>query len=196
MASANMEFYWAVHGAAWLSAVLSAGALFATLWVLGFRERTERREAQARRVSAWVTSVEELRPRNEHGALVGLGGGLRGKSIQLTVHNGSDEPVYDFVPTIWLTYAEDSGRHTRESVLIPPGDSTLWVDGVELSQGGLADYPWVDIQFRDAKSQKWRRGHDGSFGQIDRKLSWGLAHSAILIGLFGVILASISLVLN
>jgi hypothetical protein len=187
------EFVFAVHGAAWLSAVLSAAALLVTLWVVLFRDRRERLEMQARKVSAWVDSVHDLRAENEFGAVIAAAGGLRGKSVKIAVHNGSDEPAYDFVPTVWSSYAPDAGKQTIEPVMVRPGESFLWVDGVELPEGGPAGHPWVDIEFKDAQERRWQRAHDGAFRQVGGRGFWPLETVGIVVGATAVALASIAL---
>jgi len=50
--------------------------------------------------------------------------------------------------------------------LLPPGESELWVDMVELPEYGLGGaMPDVDFTFMDVNHRRWQRLHDGRFGR-------------------------------
>jgi hypothetical protein len=113
--------------------------------------------AQARTISARVTEVTSPRPFTD----LGLRTAGTGKSVHLRVHNGSSEPVYGFTPWIRRDYTPDSGMTggPEPTQPLPPGDSDIWVDDVDLTD--LAGFPHVDIEFRDAHGRCWWRDHGG-----------------------------------
>jgi hypothetical protein len=113
--------------------------------------------AQADTISARVTEVTSLRPFTD----LGLRTADIGKSVHLRVHNGSSEPVYEFTPWIRRDCTTDSGMTggPEPTQPLPPGDTDMWVDDVDLAD--LADLPYVDIEFRDAHDRRWWRDHGG-----------------------------------
>jgi hypothetical protein len=143
----------------WLTAIGTVGAWgFAmTLFALGRRDRIR---AQASGVSAWVTEVVDSRPFTD----LGPRRPVRGKSVHLQVRNGSSDPVYGFSAWIHHDYTSNAGvTGSRERTQpVPPGEVDMWVDDVDSPTGGLADFPYVDIEFRGASGRCWRRLHDGS----------------------------------
>lgn len=113
---------------------------------------------QARKLSAWAIEVRPVRMETDLGVPIAM----TGSSVLVRVRNGSEEPVYDahvWVRSHYGTGAPMMGSH--EQILIPPGESEIWVDGVELSEGGLAGMPFVELTFRDAGERLWQRTHDG-----------------------------------
>ena len=113
--------------------------------------------AQACTISARVTEVTSPGPFTD----LGIPTAGAGKSIHLLVHNGSSEPVHDFIPWIRRDYMPDSGMTggPESTQPLPPGDTDMWVDDVDLAN--LAGFPYVDIEFQDARGRRWRRHYDG-----------------------------------
>jgi hypothetical protein len=122
-----------------------------------------RRRDQASRISAWAEAVEPLRTENEEGAKIA---GQPGQvSIRVHVRNASDAPVYDFHVWVHHDYSPDSavmGSHERH--ILPPGETIVYADYVELPESGLAGKPYVDLSFKDESGKRWQRLFDGGLG--------------------------------
>lgn len=145
----------------WASGLSAPGAVLLSVTVLG-RDRRARREHQARLVSAWAVEVTPLRAETDNGALITGGSG---KSVRVAVRNASDAPVYDFHAWVRKDYAPRSGSMGSHLLhLLPPGESVVWADWVELPEGGLAGQPYVDLTFKDEHGRRWQRLHDGGLG--------------------------------
>jgi hypothetical protein len=146
---------------AWASGIITALAFL--IAALAYRQQlADRRTDQARRVCCWPVEVVPLRKATERGVQLGHGGG---QSVMVRVRNASELPVYEVSVWVRFNYSPDAGSMgSHERVVVPPGDTDVWADWVELPEGGLADDPYVDITFRDASGQRWQRLHDGSFG--------------------------------
>jgi len=156
-----------VNGIDWGSAPAWFGAVVTSLAFLiaasaYARQRSDRRTEQARAVCCWPVEVAPLRTTTERGVEIGPG---KGRSVRVTVRNASELPVYEVSVWVHFDYRLDSsmmGSHER--VIVPPGDTDVWADWIELPEGGLADMPYVDLTFRDAAGSRWQRLHDGTFG--------------------------------
>jgi hypothetical protein len=142
----------------WIGAIATAGTLVVAV-VLLFREIQYRRNQQSRLVSAWVESVEELRTRDQFGRPIVPTPGA--KSVLIRARNGSAAPVYRFEAWVRHHYGSDSGMTAGQPALLPPGETLVWVDFVELPEGGLAGFPQVDITFTDEGGRRWSRRYDG-----------------------------------
>lgn len=156
---------------AWFGAIATSGALLITATVF-LRQNTDRRTEQARRVSCWPVEETDLRTQTERGLAINPGSG---QSVRVTVRNASELPIYDVIAWVRFNYLPDSGASgSQDRVIVPPGDTDVWVDWVEFPEGGLAGDPHVDLTFRDASGKRWQRLHDGSFGP-DRMTREGTA---------------------
>jgi hypothetical protein len=126
------------------------------------RQTADRRTEQARQVCCWPVEVRSLRTHTERGVPIGSGGG---QSVRVRVRNASELPVYEVSVWVHFSYSPDAGSMgSQERVIVPPGDTDVWADWVELPKSGLADDPYVDLSFRDSAGRRWQRLHDGSFG--------------------------------
>lgn len=150
--------------------VATAVSLAIAFWVLS-REQRDRRTAQARRISAWSVEVAEPREDVEHGAVNTMGG----KSVRVKAKNASEEPVYEF--TVWVHFdlSPKSGRIGSLDRVLPPGEHDVWVDGVQIPEGGLAAFPTLDVTFVDTRGRRWQRLHNGRLGR-DRISHVGRMH--------------------
>ena len=141
----------------WVAALGTVGALLLGFAIL-FREQLDRRIGHARRVNAWAVEVLPKRDMTESGAIVGMDG----KCVVVAVQNSGVEPAYDVHVWVHHSYSPNaprSGSHERS--VLPPGLHEFFVDGVCLSEGGLAGLPYVDVTFRDAGGRRWQRLYSG-----------------------------------
>jgi hypothetical protein len=147
--------------AAWLSAIGTVGALFTGMVVFA-REQRDRRRGQARQVNAWAVDVLPEREQTERGLVVGM----EGDCVLVRALNTSPEPVYEFHVWVHHNLAPDSGRiGSLDRSILPPGSHEIYVDGVQIPDGGLADMPHVDVTFRDTAGRRWQRLYTGRFSR-------------------------------
>jgi hypothetical protein len=162
----------------WLAGAGTVGALAVALVLLSqdLRARREveedRRRAQASRVVCWLESADSVE------TWTPSGGGTSttrvvGTHLEVVLHNGSDEPVFDcrvhvdLDPTVAASSAPDgSWRHTVTERMLPPGQTRLplWEQPGE-------DLPYASawMVFTDASNRRWQRGHSGRLSQmVDR----------------------------
>lgn len=149
----------------WLSAIGTVGALLIGMVILA-REQFDRRRAQARMVNAWAVEVQPQRAETEEG--VPIGRPDLGQTVVMTVVNASAEPVYDFLAWVRGNYACEAPHFgSMERRILPPGETTVYSDNVELPASGLAGLPDVVITFRDSAGRRWQRLPDGKL-DVDR----------------------------
>lgn len=148
----------------WLGAVGTAVALLIGVFVLA-REQRDRRRAQARQVNAWAVEILPKRDVAEvgpHTAIVAMDGSC----VVVEAVNNSSEPVYAF--HVWVRHnlaPGTGGMGSHERRLLPPGSHRIHVDGVQIPEGGLADWPPVDVTFKDSGGRRWQRLHTGDLGR-------------------------------
>lgn len=145
----------------WIAAFGTGGALVLGVLVL-FREQRDRRRTQERQVNAWAVGILPKRETTETGVTVGM----KGNCVKVTAQNNSLEPVYDI--HVWVHHSHDpnaprTGSHERS--ILPPGPHNIYVDGIEIPEGGLAGLPYVDVTFRDAAGRRWQRLHNGELSR-------------------------------
>lgn len=149
------------NAADWIGAFGTGGALLLGVYVL-FREQRDRRRAQARQVNAWAVDVLPKRHETETGAIVGM----KGKCVEVTAQNTSLEPVYDLHVWVHHNYDPHATRTgSLERSILPPGSHEIYVDGIEIPEGGLAGLPYVDVTFRDTAGRRWQRLHNGELSR-------------------------------
>lgn len=89
-------------------------------------------------------------------------------SVLCALRNGGIEPVYEAEISIRSNYLAESGAMTSFPFLIPPQTTReVWVDGVMLPEGGLAELPYVELTFTDVNGLHWLRDHHGGLHEID-----------------------------
>jgi hypothetical protein len=145
------------------AAGLSAPAAVALTITVVLRDWRSRRRDQASRISAWAEAVEALRSENEEGATIS---GEPGQvSVRVRVRNASEAPVYDFHVWVHYDYSPDSPvMGSQERHILPPGETVVYADWVELPKSGLAGKPYVDLSFKDERGRRWQRLFDGGLG--------------------------------
>lgn len=151
--------------AEWLSAIGTVGSLALGVWLVG-REAARRRNRQSRLISAWATEVHPQRSENDWGTPIASLSGA--SSIEVTARNGSESPVYDFTVTVHHDYSSTSGSTASEVLILPPGQTVVWVDFAILPPGGLAGLPRVSASFTDENGVRWKRYADGSIHKVKR----------------------------
>lgn len=144
----------------WISAVTTAGALAAAAWVVVIELRRERRSEEASRseqaakVAAWCEHVDYRHPRVYE---FSGGGDPEVVGWGLTIHNGSDLPVYEAVVGV----AAETSRSLVLVGALPPGyrrvpmpeDVTI----LDAKYGSAS----LTVSFRDAAGTRWIRGASG-----------------------------------
>ncbi|GJM38421.1 MAG: hypothetical protein DHS20C19_17880 [Acidimicrobiales bacterium] len=157
----------------WLAAIGTVGALMTAILVLA-RDTLDRRRNQARKVNAWAVEILPKRDRSDNGALVAM----EGSCVLVRALNTGEEPAYDFHVWVHHDFSPQSaimGSHDR--TILHPGSQDVYVDGVQLPEGGLASLPLVDVTFRDAAGRRWQRLHTGQLSR-DRISREGRARTA------------------
>ena len=135
--------------------------------------KTDRREAQARQVGAWVVVVE----RQHEPYRSFFGGGGEGYGVLLHIVNTNALPVYDVVVRITDTGAQTAEtevnvteRHgvlppTRTPILRLPDSLSSEVPydlHDEAGHHALAGRLRTEVSFRDSSGRQWRRAADGT----------------------------------
>jgi hypothetical protein len=80
--------------------------------------------------------------------------------------------VYDFHVWVHHDYRPDSSvMGSQKRHILPPGETVVDADWVELPENGLAGKPYVDLSFKDERSRGWQRLFDGGLGpdRLSRK---------------------------
>lgn len=153
-----------------------AGAAVAALAFLSrLRERHERHTDEARRMSAWAVEVAPLRTEDDRGRHISPIAGA--SSVLVRVSNRNDVGI-EGSAIVRQHYGPDSGSLIGFEQVFPPGETDVWVDGVELPEGGLAGMPYVDLAFRDSRGRRWVVRH-GSRLSPDRCTPEGLEQSRL-----------------
>lgn len=143
------ELYLTVDWPAWLTAVGTVGALFASLYLLRVQimargvEAQERRMAQARRVSAWVANIARVPERNGH------------FTVAVRTRNTSDQPVYGTSIELDLGVR---GSFIRTPMVLGPGETREFpIEAPAYPRG----FPAVSIVFTDSAGHRWLRTSTG-----------------------------------
>jgi hypothetical protein len=157
----------------WLAGAGTVGALAVALVLLAqdLRARREveeeRRRAQASRVVCWPESAKTVMQELPPGVAVPLGA----HHLEVILHNGSDEPVFDcqvhveldaFAPRM---FPYGSRRSTLTERMLPPGRTRrpLSLPGDDLPHASI----WM--AFTDASNRRWQRGRSGRLSRmVDR----------------------------
>jgi hypothetical protein len=167
----------------WLAAIGTIGALAAALYQISnerkrrltqeMHDRTERHQAQARLIAAWIGEIEH------HS---GDSGTDRGRTaIQLL--NGSKEPIYAVLAS--LIYIQGAAPKSTEAwfemrkqappdqqvsppvailSILPPGRWKIWIDGS--SWGILSGRIGAEIAFTDRAGAHWIRRAKGNLEEL------------------------------
>lgn len=154
----------------WIGSIGTAGAMIAALHQIRV-ERRLRKLDEVRRSEAQKIQ-EELRKR-EQAFQINSWIDPEDKSRVLII-NGSKQPIYEVV--IHLVISAGAGPRTSEEVsaggsnyspnanrylrrIVPPG---TYITGLELTWGGMARRPGVEISFTDAQGEHWIRREGGN----------------------------------
>jgi len=151
--------------ATWVGGIGTAGALFftwATLKITRAEQRearTEKRQAQARLVSAWADHVEPTGDNGFH-------------KVTVKVQNSSDEPVYGVRLAVGASWSSDKVRYAQLSLIdiLPPRctqqhDALLQLGATP--DGSYEPSPPVEMIFYDAThGGLWLRDRFGALVRI------------------------------
>ena len=122
----------------------------------------ERKEAQARRVVAWISSREAQTPEDKETYQVLA---LMGMIPVLLVLNGSDAPVFKVSV---FNMPDDGNLDPLYTVnVLPPGTTS-----VDLRHAGHLEKGEIIAQFKDIAGQWWLRGHDGHLEETTSNKLW------------------------
>lgn len=101
-----------------------------------------------------------------------VGIGASGQRWQLSVRNGSDAPVYAFVPELVYHFAATAGWTSigpagMELLLVPPAQTTVrelpdWVHERPEVDARMPERMLVRFRFRDQAGVTWTRADDGA----------------------------------
>ncbi len=168
----------------WLASIGTIAAVFAALWQIRTErkrriaqesnDRTERHQAQARLVSAWIGEIK-------HGA---NDSGIDSGQTAIELLNGSSEPIYAVVAT--LVYIQGAAPRSIESwfelkrraeqgheqvspptpilSIIPPGRWRIWIEGS--AWGVLSGRIGAEIAFTDRAGAHWVRRAKGNLEEL------------------------------
>jgi len=154
----------------WLAGTGTVGALAVALVLLSqdLRARREveedRRRAQASRVVCWLESVKTVVDPLPPGTRVPLGA----RHLEVILHNGSEEPVFDcrlhvdLDPAAPRTFRAGRRQLTLTERMLPPGQTRrpLSLPGADLPHANA----WM--VFTDTSNQRWQRGHTGRLSRL------------------------------
>jgi hypothetical protein len=152
----------------WLAAIGTVGALLVAL-VLFARDQEDRRRAQASRVVCWLV-VEPTTSIWTPGIDLPTTETIVGDHLEVVLHNGSEEPVFDcriqvdLDPPVTVTTTPDATwRLTLTERMLPPGQTRrpLW----DLHESDLP-YAYVWMVFTDASNRRWQRSHTGRLSRL------------------------------
>ena len=167
----------------WLAALGTVGALAAALWQISnerrrrltqeLRDRSERHQAQARLIAAWIGEIEHPagNPETDSGRT----------AIELL--NSSAEPIYAVVAS--LVYIQGAAPHSTEAwfesrksapqdsqlspptvllSILPPGRWRIWISGS--SWGILSGRVGAEVAFTDRAGAHWIRRAKGNLEEL------------------------------
>jgi hypothetical protein len=151
----------------WFAAAGTVGAFWVTYLLLRKEQKArreleeDRRQAQARLVSAWATTPEERRDPTT--------GDLRWVTSVVS-RNGSDEPVYD----VNVAMADPNGPHAADPLGGGPEMLFIWTH-VLPPQYTTTEALWaykgpsgpIGIEFRDASGRHWKRYPNGRLNKLE-----------------------------
>jgi hypothetical protein len=155
----------------WLAGAGTVGALAVALVLLAhdLRARREveedRRWAQAGRVVCWLESVETVPPEPLPAGVMARVGA---RHLEVILHNGSEEPVFDcqvrvdLDPAAPRTFMDGSRRFPLTERMLPPGQTRRPLDhpGADLPHASV----WM--VFTDTSNRRWQRGHSGRLSRV------------------------------
>jgi hypothetical protein len=154
--------------AAWVGGIATAVALFLTYGLLRITRReqrelqAEKRQAQARLISAWTGQLQQVP-------------GDPARSVAVTLQNSSHEPVYGLRAAVGFSWSAKGSKFAEARIvyLMPPEhrhqekvelDSTR--RGTDVSGPPLP----VELLFSDATGKRWHRNRYGRLAEITDEL--------------------------
>jgi hypothetical protein len=150
--------------ATWVGGIATSLALFFTYALLRVTRReqravqAEKREAQARLVSAWTTQIQP-------------GPGSSSYSVTLTLQNSSDEPVYGLRTAVGSEWSRAEIAYVELDLdyIVPPKASQrreIALQFARIKPAGAGSSLPVELLFTDAAGRHWHRDRHGSLTQI------------------------------
>jgi hypothetical protein len=153
--------------ATWVGGVGTAITLFLTYGLLFITRReqrtlqSEKRQAQARLVSAWSSNVAKISDGTMH-------------SVTVILQNSSDEPVYGVRAAVGDRWQGENIKYSEVelSFVIPPESCQEKATSLELppiTDTAGSSLP-VELLFSDAAARYWHRDRHGELTQITKAL--------------------------
>jgi hypothetical protein len=167
VATFTAEIQWG-DVATWVGGIATAAALFLTYRLLRITRReqrtlqVEKRQAQARLVSAWTSQVQPT-------------SGSSVSSITVTLQNSSHEPVYGLRVAVGSRWAERQITYDELDLLyIMPPKSQQEIETVlqlaDARNGEVESTLPVELLFSDAAGRYWHRNQQGGLTEITKGL--------------------------
>jgi hypothetical protein len=152
--------------AAWVGGIATSAALYLTYGLLRITRReqrtdqAEKREAQARLVSAWTDNLQETSGSQY--------------SVTITLQNSSDEPVYGLRTAVGSQWSGADIEYVEFDLeyIVPPKSQQQkqMVLPFARTEGGLKSPLPVELLFSDSAGKRWHRDRYGSLIHLtDRK---------------------------
>jgi hypothetical protein len=154
--------------ATWVGGISTSIALLLTYGLLRITRReqrtllAEKREAQARLVSAWTSKIQQDSSSSTH-------------SITITLQNSSDEPVYGLRTAVGSEWSGKDIEYVELGLdyIVPPKSHHNKEIALQLSLTGdgivKSLFP-VELLFSDSAGKYWHRDRYGSLIQITEGL--------------------------
>lgn len=154
--------------ATWVGGIATAIALFLTYGLLRITRReqrelqAEKRQAQARLISAWTGQLQRVP-------------GDPAYSVKVTLRNSSHEPVYGLRAAVGFSWSTKGSKFAEAKIvyLMPPGRSqqeNVELDSTQRRADATGPPLPVELLFSDAAGKHWHRNRYGRLVEITDKL--------------------------
>ena len=161
--TASTQIQWG-DVATWVGGAATAIALFLTYRLLRITRReqrtlqAEKRQAQARLISAWTGQLQQVP-------------GDPTYSIVVTLQNSSDEPVYGLRAAVGFTWSGQGAKFAEAKIvyLMPPKSSQqekVYLESTHRGTGATEPPLPVELIFSDAVGKHWHRNRYGRLTEI------------------------------
>lgn len=164
MGTAGSHIQWG-DVATWVGGVGTAIALILTYRLLRITRReqrdlqAEKRQAQARLISAWTGQLQQV---SSDPAC----------SVVVTLQNSSHEPVYGLRAAVGFTWSTEGSKFAEAKIvyLMRPKssqDEKVELESTQWATGAAGPPPPVELLFSDAAGKHWHRNRYGLLAEIN-----------------------------
>lgn len=154
--------------ATWVGGIATSAALYLTYGLLRITRReqraaqAEKREAQARLVSAWTNQIQQDSSSSKY-------------SVNFTLQNFSDEPVYGLRVAVGSEWSGTDIAYVELDLdyIVPPKyqqQKEIVLQFSRTSAGTAGSSLPVELLFSDSGGKRWHRDRYGSLIQITERL--------------------------